>query len=57
MVTLKLKLALVTGAAGVVGEAVTRAFIEDGLRVAMVDLDQDRLNTLATEIGDDAIAE
>jgi len=55
MVTLKGKLALVTGAAGVVGEAVTRAFIEDGLRVAMVDLDLDRLNTLASEFGDDAI--
>ena len=55
MVTLKGKLALVTGAAGVVGEAVTRAFIEDGLRVAMVDLDQDRLNTLASEFADDAI--
>jgi len=55
MVTLKGKLALVTGAAGVVGEAVTRAFIEDGLRVAMVDLDRDRLHTLAIEFGDDAI--
>jgi 3-oxoacyl-[acyl-carrier protein] reductase len=55
MVTLKGKLALVTGAAGVVGEAVTRAFIEDGLRVAMVDLDRDRLDTLAAEFGDDAI--
>jgi 3-oxoacyl-[acyl-carrier protein] reductase len=55
MVTLKGKLALVTGAAGVVGEAVTRAFIEDGLRVAMVDLDRDRLDTLASEFGDDAI--
>jgi 3-oxoacyl-[acyl-carrier protein] reductase len=55
MVTLKGKLALVTGAAGVVGEAVTRAFIEDGLRVAMVDLDRDRLDTLASEFGKDSI--
>ena len=49
------KLAIVTGAAGVVGIAVTRALIEDGLRVAMIDLDQDRLDTLATENGSNAI--
>ncbi len=49
------KLAIVTGAAGVVGVAVTRALIEDGLRVAMIDLDQGHLDTLAAEIGSNAI--
>jgi 3-oxoacyl-[acyl-carrier protein] reductase len=55
MVTLEGKLALVTGAAGVVGQAVTCALIEDGMRVAMIDLDQERLDTLASEIGSKAI--
>ena len=41
MISLEGKLALVTGAAGVVGQAVTRAYIDDGMRVAMVDLDQE----------------
>ncbi len=56
MVKLKNKLALVTGAAGVVGQAVTRALIADGLRVAIVDLDQQRLDDLAREIGEGTIA-
>ncbi len=55
MSTLEGKLALVTGAAGVVGLAVTKALIEDGLRVAMIDLDQGRLDTLAAQIGANAI--
>jgi 3-oxoacyl-[acyl-carrier protein] reductase len=55
MSTLEGKLALVTGAAGVVGLAVTEALIEDGLRVAMIDLDQGRLDTLAAQIGANAI--
>lgn len=55
MVTLEGKLALVTGAAGVVGLAVTRTLIDDGLRVAMVDLDQEHLDKLASEIGKNAV--
>jgi 3-oxoacyl-[acyl-carrier protein] reductase len=55
MVKLKNKLALVTGAAGVVGQAVTMALIADGLRVAIVDLDQQRLDDLASEIGQGTI--
>jgi len=55
MVSLEGKLALVTGAAGVVGQAVTRSLIEDGMRVAMVDLDQERLDALAAEFGSSAI--
>jgi 3-oxoacyl-[acyl-carrier protein] reductase len=55
MVSLEDKLALVTGAAGVVGQAVTRSLIEDGMRVIMVDLDQARLDALAGEFGSSAI--
>jgi 3-oxoacyl-[acyl-carrier protein] reductase len=50
------KLALVTGAAGVVGEAVCRRLVEDGLAVIMIDLDAKRLSALAQEIGEQAIA-
>ena len=55
MVSLEGKLALVSGAAGVVGQAVTRALVEDGLRVAMVDLEQGGLEALAAEFGSNAI--
>ena len=55
MISLQGKLALVTGAAGVVGQAVTRAYIDDGMRVAMVDLDRERLDALANEFGSNAI--
>jgi len=55
MVSLEGKLALVTGAAGVVGQAVTRSLIEDGMRVVMVDLEQERLDALASELGSSAI--
>ena len=49
------KLALVTGAAGVVGLAVSEAFAADGLRVVMVDLHAERLTALAERIGKDAV--
>jgi 3-oxoacyl-[acyl-carrier protein] reductase len=55
MVSLEGKLAMVTGAAGVVGQAVTQSLIEDGMRVVMVDLDQARLDTLAAGFGVTAI--
>ena len=55
MVSLEGKLAMVTGAAGVVGQAVTQSLIEDGMRVVMVDLDQGRLDTLAAGFGVAAI--
>jgi len=38
------KTALVTGALGVLGQAIVEAFLEDGLRVVLVDLDQDKLD-------------
>jgi 3-oxoacyl-[acyl-carrier protein] reductase len=49
------KLALVTGAAGVLGLAITRDLIELGYRVVMMDIDADRLDQLAAELGASAI--
>ena len=49
------KLALVTGAAGVLGLAIAKSLIEDGLRVILVDLDEGRVAELAAELGDMAI--
>jgi 3-oxoacyl-[acyl-carrier protein] reductase len=55
MESLRGKLALVTGAAGVVGLAVSEALIEDGIEVIMVDLDAARLAELAGGLGPNAI--
>lgn len=41
--------ALVTGAGGGLGVAVTAAFVRDGVRVAAVDVDQSRLDALVAE--------
>jgi 3-oxoacyl-[acyl-carrier protein] reductase len=49
------KLALVTGASGVVGLAVTETLLAQGLRVAMLDLDMQRLEQSAAELGAGAI--
>lgn len=51
MHTLAGKVAVVTGAAGTMGEAVTRGYLEDGLTVFMADLDQARLTELSEELG------
>jgi 3-oxoacyl-[acyl-carrier protein] reductase len=56
MQSLEGKIALVTGAAGVLGEAVTRGFVALGIKVAMVDLDVDRLDALSGELGEDVMA-
>src|SRR5687767_2817440 len=40
------KTAVVTGAAGAMGLAVTRALLEEGARVALVDVDAMRLDTV-----------
>ena len=47
----KQKLALLTGAAGVLGRETARGLAADGYRVIMVDLDGKKLETLAQEIG------
>ncbi len=52
---LKGKVALVTGAAGTMGLAATRVLLEDGCRVAMVDVNHERNLALATELGNNAL--
>ena len=47
----KLKLALLTGAAGVLGRETARGLATDGYRVILVDLDDNQLAELAQEIG------
>ncbi len=48
------RIALVTGAAGTMGLATVRALIADGMRVAMADVDRDRLAALGRELAPDA---
>ena len=49
------KVALISGAAGVMGRAVVEAMLEDGIRVIMVDLAQQRLQEMAERYGKAAI--
>jgi len=49
-VTLSGRTAVVTGAAGTMGLAVVRALLEDGAKVALVDLDAARLDEVDTEL-------
>jgi 3-hydroxy acid dehydrogenase / malonic semialdehyde reductase len=44
--------AVVTGAAGGMGRAITRALLESGRRVVLVDRDAESLHQFATEMGD-----
>ncbi len=46
------KIALVTGSAGSLGEAVVRGFVKLGMRVVMADIQESRINELASELGD-----
>ena len=50
------KVALVTGAAGTMGLAVVKALLEDGCKVAMVDVSQERNRALADELGSRALS-
>jgi NAD(P)-dependent dehydrogenase (short-subunit alcohol dehydrogenase family) len=51
------KVAVVTGAAGGIGEAVARAYAREGARgVVVADMDRDRLDAVAREIGGLAVA-
>lgn len=50
LISLKNKVALVTGAAGTIGKAITKALLQDGLNVVMVDLNEDQLRTLADNL-------
>ncbi len=55
MTTLENKLAMVTGAAGVLGEAIVRSLIRQGCRVLMADIQPSLLVELADELGPSAI--
>lgn len=46
----------ITGAAGGVGAAAARAFVAHGARVALLDVPGERLDALAAELGDAALA-
>jgi 3-oxoacyl-[acyl-carrier protein] reductase len=48
------KIALITGAAGVLGRATARCLIEEPIRIVLADLDLDDLKDLAAELGADA---
>lgn len=50
------KIVLVTGAAGAIGSAAVRRFVEEGATVAVADLDGTRAEALATTFGDRAEA-
>ncbi len=55
MVSLNGKLSMVTGAAGVVGRALTEALVADGLHVLMADVNAEGLEEAAQKIGGRAI--
>jgi 3-oxoacyl-[acyl-carrier protein] reductase len=50
------KICLVTGAAGVVGESISRRFAAMGCRLVLVDVQAQRLGVLAEELGGAALA-
>ncbi|MGH2894432.1 MAG: SDR family NAD(P)-dependent oxidoreductase, partial [Solirubrobacteraceae bacterium] len=50
------KVALITGGAGSIGLATARAFVAEGARVLIADLDRAALKHAAGELGDDAAA-
>ncbi|MCJ8300236.1 MAG: SDR family NAD(P)-dependent oxidoreductase, partial [Pseudomonadales bacterium] len=52
MQSLENKIALVTGSAGALGEAIVRNLVKLGMRVVMADIQESRLHELAVELGD-----
>ncbi len=54
METLKGRVALITGAAGVLGFATAKALAADGMKVVLTDIDDERLQELVGEVDGDA---
>ncbi len=54
--TLNGQVAVITGAAGVIGQAITRLFVEAGAQVVLGDRRYSELNVLASELGERAEA-
>jgi NAD(P)-dependent dehydrogenase (short-subunit alcohol dehydrogenase family) len=50
------KVAVVTGAASGIGEALARRFAEEGMRVVLADVERDALARVARDLGQDALA-
>ena len=50
------KTALITGAARGIGKAFAQAYVREGARVAIADIDMDRAEKTATELGDAAFS-
>ena len=48
------KVAVVTGGASGIGEATVRLFVEEGARVVIADMQKERGEELAAELGDSA---
>ena len=56
MIQLEGQTALITGAAGGIGSAIARAFVQQGAKVALLDQNAATLESLVAELGDTALA-
>src|SRR5208337_145363 len=49
---LKDKIVMITGAAGSIGEAISKEYVKEGAKVFITDIDKDKLAKIKNEIGD-----